>query len=87
MTTNIPTTALSLRAVARRVTVPPRKVILVSDGFHMLRLGIIARRLGLEPLGSPTPTSPIRANRRREIGYILAESVKAPVAFIVTRSE
>lgn len=77
----------SLRAVAHRVTAPPRKVILVSDGFHMLRLGIIARRLGLDPLGSPTPSSPIRASRRREIGYILAESVKAPVAFIVTRSE
>lgn len=77
----------SLQAVAHRVTTPPRSVILVSDGFHMFRLGIIARRLGLEPLGSPTPSSPIRASRRREIGYILAESIKAPVAFIVTRSE
>ena len=77
----------SLQAVAHRVTTPPRSVILVSDGFHMFRLGIIARRLGLEPLGSPTPSSPIRASRRREIGYFLAESIKAPVAFIVTRSE
>jgi uncharacterized SAM-binding protein YcdF (DUF218 family) len=77
----------SLRAVAHRITTPPRTVILVSDGFHMFRLGIIARRLGLEAFGSPTPSSPIRASRRREIGYILAESIKAPVAFIVTRSE
>jgi len=78
------TSDASLRAVAGGPATPHR-VILVSDGFHMLRLGIIARRLGLEPLGSPTPTSPIRASRRSEFGYILAESVKAPVAFLVTR--
>ena len=63
------------------------RAILVSDGFHMLRLAIIARRVGLEPLGSPAPASPIRASRRRELGYLVAESVKAPVAFLVTRSE
>src|SRR6185436_10972251 len=75
----------SLRAYAR--TAPPsrRHIILVSDGFHMLRLGILARRLGLEPLGSPAPTSPIRMRRRAEIPYLLAESVKAPVAFLTTR--
>lgn len=76
----------SLRAVAR-IGGNRGRIILVSDGFHMLRLGIIARRLGLDALGSPAPTSPIRASRRREIGYILAESIKAPVAFLVTRSE
>lgn len=81
------TSDMSMRAVAHAVTAPPRRVILVSDGFHMLRLGIIARRLGLEPLGSPAPTSPIRASRRRELGYILAESVKAPVAFLLTRAQ
>jgi uncharacterized SAM-binding protein YcdF (DUF218 family) len=63
------------------------RAILVSDGFHMLRLAIIARRVGLEPFCSPAPASPIRASRRRELGYLLAESVKAPVAFLVTRSE
>jgi len=81
-------TASSLQAAAevlhaRRCT----RAILVSDGFHMMRLAIIARRVGLEPLGSPAPASPIRASRRRELGYLLAESVKAPVAFLVTRSE
>jgi len=80
------TTEASLRAVA--LGAPAHwHVILVSDGFHMLRLGIIARRLGLESYGSPAPTSPIRASRRRELGYLLAESVKAPVAFLLTRSE
>jgi uncharacterized SAM-binding protein YcdF (DUF218 family) len=76
----------SLRAAALLVPGGPGRVILVSDGFHMQRLSVIARRLGLEPLGSPAPGSPIRANRRRELGYLLAESVKWPVAFIYTRS-
>ena len=80
------TSEASLRAVALAADSPPHRVILVSDGFHMLRLGIIARRLGLESMGSPAPTSPIRASRRRELGYIMAESIKAPVAFLVTRT-
>jgi len=62
-------------------------VVLVSDGFHMLRLGIIARRFGLDALGSPAPTSPIRASRRTEALYLLAESFKAPAAFFMTRAE
>jgi uncharacterized SAM-binding protein YcdF (DUF218 family) len=78
----------SLRAVARQLPGDGRRrAILVSDGFHQLRLHIIARRLGLEALGSPAPASPISRNRRRELGYLLAESLKAPVAFLVTRSE
>jgi uncharacterized SAM-binding protein YcdF (DUF218 family) len=62
-----------------------RQVILVSDGFHMLRLCLMARRLGLVPLGSPAKLSPIASNRRLEIGYVLAESFKAPIAYLVTR--
>jgi uncharacterized SAM-binding protein YcdF (DUF218 family) len=77
----------SLRAFARTAPEGRRHIILVSDGFHMLRLGILARRLGLQPLGSPAPTSPIRAKRRLELQYLLAESIKAPIAFLTTRSE
>jgi uncharacterized SAM-binding protein YcdF (DUF218 family) len=62
-----------------------RRVILVSDGFHMMRLCLIARRLGLVPLGSPARTSPIASNRRLELAYLLAESIKAPIAYLVTR--
>jgi uncharacterized SAM-binding protein YcdF (DUF218 family) len=80
------TTEPSLRAAAARVPGPRPRVILVSDGFHMQRLTVIARRLGLQPLGSPAPASPIRASRRRELGYLLAESVKWPVAFLLTRA-
>jgi len=76
----------SLRAAAAHLTGDRPRVILVSDDFHMQRLAVIARRLGLRPLGSPAPGSPIRANRRREAGYLLAESLKWPVAFLLTRS-
>jgi uncharacterized SAM-binding protein YcdF (DUF218 family) len=81
------TSEASLRAVSADLPVGGRKVILVSDGFHMFRLGIIARRVGLSPLGSPAPRSPIRASRRTEALYLLAESFKAPAAFFVTRWE
>lgn len=77
----------SLRAAALTVEqAGGRRVILVSDGFHLLRLTIVARRLGLEPMGSPAPASPIRANRRRELIYLLGESVKAPAAFLLTQT-
>src|SRR6188474_924050 len=54
-----------------------RDVLLVSDPFHMLRLTIIARRHGLEPFASPTPTSPIAASPTERWKYALSESVKA----------
>ncbi len=77
----------SLRTFARSAPPAERRIILVSDGFHMLRLSILAHRLGLTSRNSPAPTSPIRARRRLEVQYLLAESVKAPIAFLTTRSE
>lgn len=62
-----------------------RDVLLVSDPFHMLRLTILARRHGLEPYASPTPTSPIAANRSERWKYALSESIKAPLAYLVER--
>jgi uncharacterized SAM-binding protein YcdF (DUF218 family) len=58
-------------------------VILVSDPFHMLRLSILARRLHMIPLLSPTRTSPISARPGQQLRYVLAESVKAPYALVV----
>jgi uncharacterized SAM-binding protein YcdF (DUF218 family) len=81
------TSEASLRDVALGRPAGQRRVILVSDGFHMLRLNILARRFGLTPFGSPAPLSPIRRSRRTEAMYLLAESIKAPVAFLVTRAE
>src|SRR5213593_1148190 len=59
-----------------------RRVLLVSDGFHMLRLRIIARRLGLTPYTSPAAGSPIHANVRRNTGYLFAEGFKVPFTWM-----
>jgi uncharacterized SAM-binding protein YcdF (DUF218 family) len=59
-----------------------RRVLLVSDGFHMLRLQIIAKRLGLVPYTSPATKSPIHANARRNTGYLFAEGFKVPVTWL-----
>ena len=62
-----------------------RRVLLVSDGFHMLRLQIIARRLGLVPYTSPATGSPIHANARRNTGYLFAEGFKVPFTWLFQR--
>ena len=62
-----------------------RRVLLVSDGFHMLRLQIIARRLGLVPFTSPATGSPIHANARRNTGYLFAEGFKVPFTWLFQR--
>ena len=59
-----------------------RRVILVSDPFHLARLRLEAHRLGFEALTSPTQTSPISRRFRTEIGYLLAEAAKLPVLLI-----
>ncbi len=80
------TTSESMHAVA--VLLHARganRVVLVSDPFHMMRLGVLARRFGLTPFLSPTPTSRIAANPVEELKYVLSESVKVPLAFILER--
>lgn len=78
------TTSQSMVAVRRLVGPKPYPtVILVSDPFHMLRLAILARRLHMIPLLSPTRTSPISTRPGQQLRYVLAESVKVPYALIV----
>ncbi len=80
------TTSESLRAVAAMMVAQRSDtVILVSDPFHMLRLTILARRFGLVPLLSPTPTSPISESWKERWEYRMSESIKAPLAFFTTR--
>ena len=62
-----------------------RRVLLVSDGFHMLRLRIIATRQGLTPFTSPATGSPIHANVRRNTGYLFAEGFKVPITWLFQR--
>lgn len=56
-----------------------RRVILVSDPFHLARLRIEGRRLGLDTWTSPTVTSPISSRFATELRYLLAEAAKLPV--------
>ncbi len=58
-----------------------RSVLLVSDPFHMCRLKLEARRMGVEAYTSPTDTSPISDNPVLELEYLAAEAVKVPVAW------
>jgi len=78
------TTSQSMVAVRRLLgTKSYPTVLIVSDPFHMLRLAILARRLHMIPLISPTRTSPISTRPGQQLRYVLAESVKAPYAMVV----
>jgi uncharacterized SAM-binding protein YcdF (DUF218 family) len=59
-----------------------RRVILVSDPFHMFRLRLEARRTAIEASTSPTESSPISENPVLELRYLLAEGYKVPVAWV-----
>jgi uncharacterized SAM-binding protein YcdF (DUF218 family) len=59
-----------------------RRVLLVSDPFHMFRLRLEARRTSLEAYTSPTASSPISNNPVLELRYLLAEGFKVPVAWL-----
>jgi uncharacterized SAM-binding protein YcdF (DUF218 family) len=81
-------TTEQMHAVARIArTRNMKRVVLVSDRFHMLRLLLTARRLGLDAYGSPTRSSPISLTEAAGIRYVLAESVKAPLAFLLETVE
>ncbi len=58
-----------------------RRVLLVSDPFHMFRLRLEARRTALEAYTSPTESSPISENPGLELGYLFREGFKVPVAW------
>ena len=73
-------------AVAASTPAEREAAILVSDPFHMLRLSVVARRYGIEPYTSPTPTSPISSNSRLTWRYMLGESLKVPFVFFVEKS-
>jgi uncharacterized SAM-binding protein YcdF (DUF218 family) len=78
------TTSESMVAVRRLLgTKSHPTVLIVSDPFHMLRLAILSRRLHMIPLLSPTRTSPISTRTAQQFKYVMAESIKAPYAFVV----
>lgn len=78
------TTTESMRAVADLAEREGmERVILVSDPFHMLRLRILAGRMGLTAHTSPTRTSPIEASREQRWSYVFGESVKVPFTMVL----
>jgi uncharacterized SAM-binding protein YcdF (DUF218 family) len=78
------TTGQSLSAVARLLTARNlRRVVLVSDPFHLFRASLVARRNGLEVLTSPTSVEGVWGRVIRQPGYFLGETVKAPVAMVL----
>ncbi len=60
-----------------------RSAIAVSEPFHMLRLEILGRRLGLDLHTSPAlPTSNARS-LGKQWGTLISESFKAPLALVI----
>lgn len=62
-----------------------RRVVLVSDPFHLFRARLTARRLGLLAGTSPTTGEALATLIRHQPGYLLSESVKAPLALLTGR--
>jgi uncharacterized SAM-binding protein YcdF (DUF218 family) len=77
------TTAASMDSVAEYLHhIGIRRVLLVSDPFHLARLHLEAWRVGLDAYTSPTTSSPISRNFNTEFGYLLAEAAKLPLIFV-----
>jgi uncharacterized SAM-binding protein YcdF (DUF218 family) len=62
-----------------------RSAVLVSDPFHMLRLRILAARLGFRAYSSPTRSSPIAMDSPLEWRHVLRESLALP--YVVLRGQ
>lgn len=57
------------------------QVLLVSDGFHLFRLKVMARELGMTAFAVPATESPIRQGSTAELHYVLREA-GGVIAFI-----
>ncbi|MCX5768604.1 MAG: YdcF family protein [Gemmatimonadetes bacterium] len=78
------TSSQSLRAAADLLQAyRMRSVIIVSDPFHMLRLEILGRRYGLDPLTSPALPTPGSRRLFRQWATLVVESLKAPLALFI----
>ncbi len=60
-----------------------RRVLLVSDPFHMLRAELLALRAGLLPYAAATPTSRIEAAPGIRWRYVLRESLLFPATALL----
>ena len=77
------TTLESMRSVSRLMRTRNLKTaVLVSDPFHMLRLKLLAKRVGFQGYTSPTRTSPISRNQAEERKHLIRESFSLPFALL-----
>lgn len=77
------TTVESMEAVSRLMrTREMETAVMVSDPFHMLRLKLLARQVGIRGYTSPTRTSPISRNRAQERRHLIRESFSLPFALL-----
>jgi uncharacterized SAM-binding protein YcdF (DUF218 family) len=77
------TTVESMEAVSRLMrTREMETAVMVSDPFHMLRLKLLARQVGIRGYTSPTRTSPISRNRSEERRHLIRESFSLPFALL-----
>jgi uncharacterized SAM-binding protein YcdF (DUF218 family) len=63
-----------------------RTCIAVSDGFHLYRVKLMFRSLGITAYGSPDPASPIEADSYLRIIYSLREVVVASLWHVGVRT-
>lgn len=73
----------SMRGAAEALKqIGAKRVLIVSDGFHLFRLKVMARELGLSPIARAASESPIRPNSGNELNYIVREA-GATVVFLL----
>lgn len=78
------TTGQSLSAVGQLLSARNlRRVVLVSDPFHLFRASLVARRNGLVVLTSPTSVEGVWGRVLRQPAYFIGETFKAPVALVI----
>ena len=61
------------------------RTLMVSDGFHLFRVKLMARDLGLTPFAAPATESPIRQGGGTEFSYVLREAAAVAVHLWRTR--
>jgi uncharacterized SAM-binding protein YcdF (DUF218 family) len=57
--------------------------LIVSDSYHMLRLELLARRLGIRAYRAPAPAAPIDRSVGERRRYLLRESILFPAQAIL----
>lgn len=80
------TSAASMRAAADLMQqYDLETALIVSDSYHMLRVELLARRMGIKPYRAPAPNSPIDRVPQARLRYVLRESFLLPATAFLPR--